>query len=82
MSFYLYLFIIALTSAASYRFYKKRSQMKGAGLILVALGVYWLYLEKIPGRLMDDITGPQAVFGGWFTVICGVILIYAGFRKS
>lgn len=56
--------------------------MKGAGLILVALGVYWLYLEKIPGRLMDDITGPQAVFGGWFTVICGVILIYAGFRKS
>jgi hypothetical protein len=48
----------------------------GAGLILIVLGLYWLHLKMVPGQMLPDITGRDALVAGWFTIVCGVVLVF------
>ena len=82
MNVSLYIVIIVLLTAAAYFFYKDRLRLISAGLILVFLGLYWLHLKMIPGRLTPDITGYQATLAAWITVICGIVLIIINPRKN
>lgn len=81
MGLLLYISIIVFISACACFFYKDRLRLISAGVIEVFLGFYWLYLKMIPGRITADITGPQAVFAGWITVICGMALIITKPRR-
>jgi hypothetical protein len=81
-SLILYVLIIVIASAAAFYFYQSRLRTIGAGVILICLGIYWLYLKMVPGRLLPEITGTLALYAGWITVICGILLIILSGKKQ
>jgi hypothetical protein len=75
-SLILYIILLSVISGYAWWRYEDRLRLIGAGLILIFLGLFWLHLEMVPGQILPTITGRPAQLAGWFTIICGFVLLF------